>query len=871
MVLFVKRRIMKPDLEAATPMMRQYYSIKREYPQEILFFRLGDFYEMFEEDAKTASAVLNVTLTSRHGIPMCGIPHHATKSYIKKLLDAGKRVALCEQIELPEKGIAKREVIQVISPGTVIEDDLLSSGRNNYILSCGMLGKMVTASWIDVSTGEFYLSSAPADNPLQHLRRLLYELDPSEVLMQESLYHDHPEVKRLFSSSSAMTTTFPDWSFDIQQSYKDCLELFGMKSLHAFGITDDEPGLYSVGVLISYLKDSAKIGLGHIRSIRHHLRTDFLMMDESTQKNLELLRNLQDGSERDTLFSVLRHTVTASGARMLREWIIHPLKDREKRTERLDAVDILYHQPGVMNTLRKLLKGMLDIPRITTRIFIGRVQPKDLYSLRQSLETSLEVHAETRDVLPIQLEQHTCEVISGTASLIESSIYYEPAVTQDYLIRPGYHEKLDSMRGYLDHSREYIREYEEKLKQDTGIQKLRIRYNKILGHFIEVSKQHSSKVEHLLIRKQTLVNSERYTSEYLLDLETRLQEAREHYLELEREVFEEITLRVRSAAEEILKAAHFIAVTDCYQSLAYSAATLGYVRPQFSEENILTIEKGRHPVVEQSLPPGSFVPNDLTVPGDYHRFALITGPNMAGKSTYLRQNALIIVMAYMGSFVPAQKALIGEVDKIFCRVGASDNLARGESTFLVEMHETAYILRNATEHSLIIMDEVGRGTSTTDGISIASAVLQYVLHLRSKTLFATHFHELTSIDSPLVQKLFLDVHEEGDQVVFLNRVKQGSMQSSYGIHVAKLAGLPPSVIRKAEQVLQRLEAKTEMKHHEGQPDLFSDDTTDLAAEVSADPVILEAAEQILAFDIQKSTPLEALVFLSRIQSILAKR
>lgn len=856
--------------EQATPMMRQYYSIKREYPKEILFFRLGDFYEMFDEDAKTASSLLNVTLTSRNGIPMCGIPYHAAKNYIKKLLEAGRRVALCEQTELPEKGIAKREVVQVISPGTVTDDDLLSAGKNNYILCCGVIGQILSASWIDVSTGEFFISSVSGDSPLEQLKKLLFELDPSEILLQESLYHDVPEIRRAVDASSAMTAYFPDWCFDISESYRRCLDLLGMKSLTVFSITDDDPGLFSVGVLITYLKENAKIGLSHVRSIRHHQKHEFLMMDESTQKNLELLRNLQDGSEKDTLFSVLRHTATASGARLLREWIIHPLKNHEQRNVRLDAVDTLYHQPGVMNNIRKMLKSMLDIPRIITRICISQVQPKDLYSLRQSLETSLSIHDEIGDLLNERLAPETCEVLSETARLIETSIYYEPAVPQDFLIRPGYHEKLDSMREYLNHSRKFIKEYEQKLRDETGIQKLRIKYNKILGYFIEISKVHADKAENLLIRKQTLVNSERYTSTYLIDLETRLKEAQEHYLELEREVFQEVAAGIRRNIEQIRRCGEYTAVIDCYQSLAYTAALCGFVRPVFSHDNVLTIERGRHPVVELSLPPGEFVPNDLTVPRDYHRFALITGPNMAGKSTFLRQNALIIIMACMGSFVPAQHALIGEVDRIFCRVGASDNLARGESTFLVEMHETAYILRNATAESLVIMDEVGRGTSTTDGISIAGAVLQYMLQLGSRTLFATHFHELTSIDSPLVQKLYLDVDDDGDQVVFLNRVKSGSMQSSYGIHVAKLAGLPASVIRRAEQLLMKIETKPSHSA-EHQPELFAAEIPDMPGNIpETDPEVQEVLDQIRSFEVQNSTPLDALVLLSRIQNKLNK-
>ncbi len=853
----------------ATPMMRQYYSIKREYPEEILFFRLGDFYEMFDQDAQTASNILNVTLTARNGIPMCGIPYHATKSYVKKLLDAGKRIAICEQTEMPEKGIAKREVVQVISPGTVIDDDLLASGKNNYIISCGVFGGLLTAAWIDVSTGEFSVASQPFDDPLHQIRKLLFELDPSEALFQESLYHDRPEVKRVLASSSAMVTTFPDWSFDIEASYQACRELFGVSSLQAFGIGEDEPGMYAVGTLITYLRDNAKLNLQHIRSIRPHQRRDYLLMDESTQRNLELLKNLQDGSEKDTLYAVLKHTVTASGSRMLRDWIIRPLMDADQRTERLDAVDVLYHSPDLLQKLRGLLKGMLDIPRITTRIMIGRAQPKDLYSLRQSLERSLAVNEAAAGRLKVNMEERICTAVRSAAELIEASIHFEPASHQQYLIKPGYHEELDSMRDYLDHSVEYISRYQQQLRDETGIQKLRIKYNKILGYFIEVSKTASPQIDGKFIRKQTLVNSERFTSEYLLDLESRLREAREGYVDLEKRVYQEIISRIQEASGEILEAGQVCATADCYQSLAHAAVSLGYVRPKFCGENKLEIVRGRHPVVEKSLPPGDFVPNDLTVPRDYHRFALITGPNMAGKSTFLRQNALIIVMAYMGSFVPTEAALIGEVDKIFCRVGASDNLARGESTFLVEMNETAYILRNATSESLIIMDEVGRGTSTADGISIASAVLHYVVHIGSKTLFATHFHELTSLDSPMIQKLFLDVHEQGDEIKFLNRVKPGSMQSSYGIHVAKLAGLPQSVIRRAEKQLEKLEL-SRTREGSSQLELFDISEEVQPQQSDLDTETREVLEEIAAFEVNHATPMEALVFLSNIQHRLLK-
>ncbi len=854
------------ETEKLTPMMRQYRTLKREYSREILFFRLGDFYEMFEEDAKTASSILNVTLTSRNGIPMCGIPYHAAKSYVKKLLDAGKRVAVCEQTDIPEKGIATREVVQVISPGTVIDDDMLASARNNFILAAGRIGSMLAASWIDVSTGEFFIASLDLDMQASSLRKLLFELDPSEVLIQESLFYDVPAVKQAAGTSSAMVTTFPDWSFDIDASYAACTELFGTRSLQAFGIEPKDSSLFAAGVLLSYVKDAAKVSLGHISSIQQYSAATHILMDESTQKNLELVKNLQDAGEHDTLYSVLRHTRTASGARKLRSWIVRPLSGHEAISRRLDAVDRLYHTPQVLTSLRNVLKGVLDMERITTRILAGKAHPKDLVSLRQSIEASLSVYTLQREVIGLTLEDESIRTLTELSSLIDRAVFYNPEASMQYLIKPKYDHQLDALRVGVNRSSAMLEEYQEQLREETGISKLRIRSNKILGHYIEVSKSFIPQAPDTFIRKQTLVNGERYTTEALIAMESQIEDSKQQYRDLEQDIFRSVLQHVRDASECISTCADITAAIDCMQSLAHSAVTYGYVKPSFTDANVLSITKGRHPVVEKNLPPGDFVPNDLHIARDYHRFCLITGPNMAGKSTYLRQNALIVVMAHIGSFVPAEKALIGTVDKIFCRVGASDNLARGESTFLVEMHETAYILRNATQSSLIIMDEVGRGTSTADGISIAFAVLHRLLELRSKVLFATHFHELTRVDSPLLHKLYLEILEEGESITFLNRVKEGSMHASYGIHVAKLAGLPRSVIRRADAMLKQLELT---RHSPGdQQELFS-----AAAELpSAEPQhrntdrdILEIIDELASADINRMSPVEALIFLDRLK------
>jgi len=854
-----------------TPMMRQYRRIKAEYKEEVLFFRLGDFYEMFEEDAERASAILNVTLTSRNGIPMCGIPYHAAKNYIKKLLDADLKIAVCEQLDLPEKGIAERQVVQVISPGTVIDDDLLNSHANNYILALGKFGSILSFSWIDLSTGEFILSSETEDSSISSVKKIVHELEPAEIIIQEGFYYDNRNVKQLMDSLQSMVNPYSDWFFSIDDSYAKLLKLLHTQTMEPFGLSRNDPALYAAGVLIRYISENAKFTLNHIRSVRKFSYAHYVNIDEKTQRNLEILKNLQNPKSRDTLFHVIDNTKTAIGSRKLKKWLIRPLKDHAAIEKRLDAVSFLYRNPEILNQIRTHLQRVRDIERLTARLLVQRTTPKELLSLKESILAGLEVTGQLHEleVISSSISEHSIAELEEVSSIIESSICCDGFNDEDnYLIKPGFDEELDDLRYYAENSLQVIEEYQQRIRRETNIQNLKIKYNKILGYFAEVSKSQIPKVpKEGFIRKQTLVNAERYTTEELLVLESQISNAQKAFAEKEKKVFSSVMQTISLKSESLRMLSDYLSSADCFQSFAFCAVRNGYNRPKFTDRNLLQITEGRHPVVEQNIRAGEFVPNSLLIPEEEKRFALITGPNMAGKSTYLRQNALIVLLAHVGSFVPAEETLIGPIDKIFCRVGASDNLAQGESTFLVEMNETAFILKNATENSLIIMDEVGRGTSTADGIALASSILYYLLELKSMTLFSTHYHELTAVDSVLIQQLFLDIYEKDGEIQFLNKVKPGCIQSSYGIHAAELAGLPKRVIERAKTFLKNMEETSPGKiPAHGQLMLFDgsiEETDDYFHEQ-----LKKTADRILGMNIDETTPMEALFILHELRKDL---
>ncbi len=813
--------------ENATPMMQQYTRIKQDHRDAILFFRLGDFYEMFQRDAQEASRILGLTLTARHGIPMCGIPYHASHNYISRLLSAGKKIAICEQIKMPEngKGIAQREVVEVITPGTIVEEDILTAKDNNYLGAAALIqgrgGKKVFSfSVLDCSTGDFIGTSFTGEGFLEGLKREMSRFRPRELIIQESLMEEDSVFSRyMLEQEKILLNRYPDWLFSLDTGRERLAALLGTANLKGFGFSDEDPELITAGVLLEYVEENVKSLLPHIRNFRKFRNDDNLEMDEATQRNLEITGNMQDGSRHYSLISVLDHTKTAMGGRLLKKWLLSPLRSAGKVRNRLTLVEKLYRNQGNLNLIREKLGEILDLHRLSARLGMDKAHGKDLLAIKTSLREIFTLHEIIKnwnDLNGMEILSEKTERECGTIyDILESGLTENPSVllTEGNLIRKGYSGELDELRELKTSSKKILNQYLEREKEETGIPSLKIKYNKIIGHFLEVTKVHLPSVPDHFIRRQTLVGSERYTTEKLADLESKLNSASEKIVELERTLFLELRNRIKDKIETVLTVSDRIAELDSLQSFAYAATVNGYTKPKISEKNVLAITGGRHPVVENYLPGGAFVPNSLSL-DDESRFALITGPNMAGKSTYLRQTALIILMAQAGSFIPAQEAEIGIVDKIFCRVGASDNLARGESTFLVEMNETAHILRSATRKSLIIMDEVGRGTSTNDGLSIARAVSEHIAReLESRTLFATHFHELTGMDLPGMINLSLSITEDRGEIVFLKRVIEGPSNNSYGIHVAKLAGIPERVIHRAQQLLEVLVTREKAPVH----------------------------------------------------------
>ncbi|MFO7848827.1 MAG: DNA mismatch repair protein MutS [Spirochaetia bacterium] len=810
-----------------TPMMRQYRKIKEEHGDAVLFFRLGDFYEMFDRDATMVSSLLNLTLTHRNGLPMCGIPYHSSHTYIPKLLRHGKKIAICEQTSLPEKGkgIVDREVVEIITPGTITEEEYLEGNKNNFIVSIGAGTEGISLSALDITTGEFTVRILDFEQHDENLREELTRLDPSEVLIQESLLEERSGIALYFSGVlNTMVNRYPDWYFDTEASYRRLLRQFSVHNLKGYGFNKDDPHLLSCGVLLDYLEENSKHLLSHISSVKRVEEGMFLGLDEATQKNLELTKNLSERSEAYTLLEVVDRTKTPMGGRKIRNWILYPLRDTDTIRRRLEKVEHLYKEQLLLSGLRSRLSSVRDIERLASRVALDKAHGKDLLALGQSLEAiflvsqQLSSHSIPLRGMSRNSESDFIPPLKELQNLLERGIHEDPSITlsEGRLIREGYSEELDSLRSLKNDSKRILDEYLIEERNSSGIQNLKIKYNKIIGYFLEVTKSHSNKVPAHFVRKQSLVGSERYTTEKLNRLEEELNNASENIVELEKRLFIELRNRVKEYIDHLMEASFAVAALDALQSFAHTATIYGWLKPRVHSGSGITIGEGRHPVVEAHSEAGSFIPNSIELDSQSSSFALITGPNMSGKSTYLRQVALIVLLAQTGSFVPADEADIGVVDRIFCRVGASDNLARGESTFLVEMNETAYILNTAGPKSLVIMDEVGRGTSTEDGLSIAWAVSEYLLDRQVKTLFATHYHEITALTNRQIKKLHLQVKEENGEIIFLKRVREGSAGKSYGLHVAKLAGLPAEVLQRAEMLLKSLESREKELIHSGE-------------------------------------------------------
>lgn len=838
---------------------------------------------MFNEDAIEVSALLNLTLTRRNGQPMCGIPYHSARGYIARLLKLGKRIAVCEQQSSAGKGIMERKVVEVISPGTVVEDDYLDSAKNCFLASLALAGKgLLSLSWVDLSTGQFRAMAVNFDSGAQALRRELFRIQPREILVQQSLLDCAEVSSALAERSDLVVNRFPDWSWDQKGAAARLQRQLGTKGLSGFGLKPESPEILSTGVLLDYLEDGSQSLLIHVRTIEVQTESDFVGIDESSQRNLELIQNLMDGSKRYSLLEVMDETRTGMGARLLRDRLLHPLRDVALITRRLEEVDGLYRDQGLLSRLREGLGNILDLERLAARIALDRANARDLVALRESLARAFEIDRALSEVgkTGMMPEAGAFSALSEAEALIRLRIRDEPSVllTEGKMIREGVDADLDSLKTLHEDAHAVLADYLEEERIATGLSTLRLRKNGIIGYYLELSKAAASALPGHFVRKQSLVGAERFTTERLMELERRISGAEESIVEIEKRIFLETREGLKPVLPALADLARSIAALDVSQSLAFAATRRGWSCPRMDEGDGLFIMEGRHPVVEAWLPEGEFIPNDLELGTEGKRFALITGPNMAGKSTYLRQCALAVVMAQMGSFIPAREARLGLVDRIFCRVGAQDNLARGESTFLVEMNETAFILNTATPKSLVIMDEVGRGTSTVDGLSIAWAVAERLLDgIGARSLFATHYHELGALSHPALLPLCLEVLETEGRIVFMKRVKPGYARSSYGLHVARLAGLPQEVLDRAAVIQGELEAREAE---------LSQPTTDGRAQairgrvknppapsVQADLFSPEdlAVQELKAMDPDSMTPIEALSRLAALRKILSMK
>ena len=866
--------------ENLTPMMIQYRGIKEKYKNEVVFFRLGDFYEMFDEDAVEVSRLLNLTLTHRASRPMCGIPYHAAKIYIARLLRLGKKIVICEQVgEIPKggKGITERKVVEIITPGTAVEAEYLEGNRANYLAALSITKAKAGFAFIDVTTSSFRATSWPASKMAENFGKELNRAAPRELLLPASLKNNEAIKSVISAYGSISVSYYPDWDFSAELSYKKLTAQFKTANLKAYGLEEDSPEIVPAGFLLDYLEKTTNTVLPHISSIRVYSDSEYLIMDDSSRRNLEVISNMREGGTQFTLLECVDFTKTAMGGRLLRNWLLFPLTNLRQIEDRQTKVASFVENRNLLEKLKTDLGSILDVERLAGRIAMERAHAKDLQALRASLGSWSRIKE--------YLGQYDFSFISDEnsvtiCSLIEKAILEDPAtsLTEGGIIKAGWSEELDHWRGLHDNFNQILSEYEAEEREKTGISTLRVKYTNAAGYFIEVSKGKLGAVPAHFIMRRALVNGDRYTTERLQQLEAELNESSTKILELERDLFVEIRSSLTKYIPYLLQVADEIANTDAAASFAQAAIEHNWVRPEIEESTHFEIKDGRHPVVENHLPTGEFVPNDALLSAEDESipsFALITGPNMAGKSTYLRQNALIALLAQTGSFVPASRARLGIVDRIFCRVGASDNLAKGESTFLVEMTETANILHAATKKSLVIMDEVGRGTSTEDGLAIARAVSEYLLDtIGCKTFFATHYHELSRMEHPSLKMLCMDVLEKNGSVVFLRKVKEGVTGNSYGIHVAKLAGIPQAVIDRANVILSHIQALANDNPVilDDVPAKSSESEKTLAA-APVNPGLFSDEEiiisEILSVDTDNLTPLNALQIIARWKKALS--
>ncbi len=871
-------------MSTATPLMRQYLEIKSDYADSILFFRLGDFYEMFMDDAIVASRVLGITLTSRNkgdadAVPLCGIPYHSSQGYIAKLVSEGHKVAICEQVEDPKtaKGIVKREVVRVVTPGLVTDTDILEPKENNFLLAVTQIGELYGISHVDITTGEFRATQVDS---LEQVESEIGSLRPREILFADS--ETGQSLNKLIAPllDGIMCNLLPDWVYETDYAYEQLRTFFNVPGLQALGCENLPAAQLAASAVLYYLKQTQKSDLQHLRTLETYFTQNYMLLDDSTRRNLELTATLQDGKKRGSLLGVLDRTVTAMGGRTLRHWIHYPLINKDQILARQQAIAELVDQSLLRIDLLEGLDGVYDLERLNSKISMASANAKDLVALRSSLQQLPQIDdlmASLNSNYAKGLRQRL-DLLPELCQLLEKAIVDDPpfVLRDGGLIRDQFHPELDELRLISREGKGWIARLEQEEREKTGISSLKVKYNKVFGYFIEITNRHLDRIPEEYQRKQTLSNAERFITPRLKEYEDKVLGAEDRMVELEFNLFQEVRLKAAADSKKIQQCAEALAEIDSLLALADLAHERNYVAPVIDESGIIKIDGGRHPVVEGMPLKEAFVPNDTLLDQDKNQLLIITGPNMAGKSTFMRQVALITLMAQIGSFVPAENAHIGVVDRIFTRVGASDNLAKGQSTFMVEMTETANILRHATANSLIILDEIGRGTSTYDGVSIAWAVAEY-LHdnpkIAAKTLFATHYHELTdlAITRNRVKNYNVAVKEWNDQIIFLRKIITGGASRSYGIQVGRLAGLPDTVIARAKEILRNLEKGEFVR--EGEPRIGESTEKPKKATSNQLSLFSTGIEDVVRahlerIDVSQTTPLEALNILHELKKLL---
>lgn len=878
-----------------TPMMKQYMETKSQYQDCILFYRLGDFYEMFFEDALTASRELEITLTGKNcgqeeKAPMCGVPYHAVEGYLNRLVAKGYKVAICEQVEDPKttKGIVKREVVRIVTPGTNLDTQALDETKNNYIMCIVYIADRYGVSVADISTGDYFVTEIPDSAKLLDE---IYRFSPSEIICNEAFYMSGVDMDGMKDRLGITIYSLESWYFDDEVCRKKLLEHFEVSSFAGLGLADYDCGIISARALLQYLLETQKNSLSNLTHITPYAAGKFMMIDSSTRRNLELCETLREKQKRGSLLWVLDKTKTAMGARTLRKYVEQPLIDKTEIIRRLDAVQELKEQAISREEIREYLSPVYDLERLITKIAYGSANPRDLTAFRSSLEMLpallyilQEMKAELLKDLAVDLDP-----LEDLCILVKKAIREDPpiAMKEGNIINDGYNEEVDKLRRAKSDGKDWLAKLENDEREKTGIKNLKIKYNKVFGYYLEVTNSYKEMVPEYYTRKQTLANAERYITPELKELEDMILGAEDKLYALEYELYSEVRDLIASQIERIQKTAKAVAALDAFASLALVAERNNYVRPKINEKGVIDIKEGRHPVVERMIPNEMFISNDTYLDDKKHRISIITGPNMAGKSTYMRQTALIALMAQIGSFVPAKSANIGLSDRIFTRVGASDDLASGQSTFMVEMTEVANILRNATSKSLLILDEIGRGTSTFDGLSIAWAVIEYISDSRllgAKTLFATHYHELTELEGKIdnVNNYCIAVKEKGDDIVFLRKIVKGGADKSYGIQVAKLAGVPELVIGRAKEIVEELsdeditarvsEIASKERVVKKKPKVKKYDDVDIAQMSLFDTVKDDdVLEELKNLDVGNMTPIDALNTIYRLQNKLKNR